>query len=89
MNCIPNSLVSIERELDYEIEEFISNENNAIIDVRCEEGYCAFDLQLKSKYLQVYPYDIDVDIRIFCGKMDQLNSVFDRVSIVAKIDKNI
>jgi hypothetical protein len=77
---LPRLVGSYEAQTHDAIETALRRSPSAIIDIGCEEGYCAVGFALRHQG-KVFAYDIENWARESCRKLARLNGVADRLEI--------
>ncbi|MGB6384374.1 MAG: hypothetical protein WBD25_06560 [Terriglobales bacterium] len=86
---LPKLLGSYESELHAVLEEMLTNQYTAIVDIGCAEGYYAVGLGLRVANADVYAFDISTHARKICGDMAQLNRLDGRAHIGGFCDEAV
>lgn len=75
----PKLLGSYEQELHPLIEDLLSTDYAAIVDVGCAEGYYAIGMALRLRQARIYAYDTNARAIELCRQMARANQVEDRL----------
>jgi hypothetical protein len=86
---LPKLLGSYESELHFVLEELLSNQYTAVVDIGCAEGYYAVGLGLRLKAAEIYAFDIDDRARRACSDMARLNGIGPRVHVAGLCDQKV
>ena len=86
---LPKLLGSYESELHAALEELLTYEYTAVVDVGCAEGYYAVGIGLRLRKAAIYAFDTDPRARSACAEMAKLNGVANRIHIGGMCDENV
>lgn len=83
---LPKLLGSYESELQATLEQLLSKQYDAVVDIGCAEGYYAVGLALRLRNAEVCCFDVDLRARQACSEMAILNGAEKRIHIAGWCD---